>query len=202
MSQSFAPNNLSESAPAEATPWLICVETQRLHFAPEHGPVGAPFYAKVDACRRVLGHARRNHWRVVHVHRRRIETPAGHSDPELRPIEGLEPLPTERVYVRQADRPLTCRDDPFWRDALNGRGAEMLMAGHLTARAIAQIAMTGQDVGVDVMMIEEAIWRRAPETPFDRSSLPLMTLKRLESLRVRRAEDYGSFSFQSAANSP
>ena len=202
MSQSFAPHHLSEGAARPATPWLICIETQRLHFAPERGPVGAPFYAKVDACRRVLAHARRNRWRVVHVHRRRIETSPGYSDPELRPIEGLEPLPTERVYVRQATRPLTLHEDPFWRDAVNARGAELLMVGHLPTRAIAQIATTGHEVGVDVRMIEDAIWRRSPETPFDRTSLPLLALKRIESLRVQRAEDYGSLLFQDPANAP
>ncbi|MEO6379550.1 MAG: hypothetical protein ABIO37_16125 [Caulobacteraceae bacterium] len=151
----------------------------------------------------MLGYARRNHWQVAHVHRRRLETSTGKSDPELRPIEGLEPLPTERVYVRQINRPVTLRDDPFWRDTLSARGADILMVGHLTLQAIADVASTAQNVGLDVMMVEDAIWRRHPNTPFDGSALSLFALKRMQSAQVRQTSEYRqALSLHGPANTP
>ena len=183
--RSFAPHDEADWTAKGAEPWLVCVETQRLHFAPEDGPGHADFCSKVESCRRMLAYARRNRWCVVHVHRRRPGTPLGASAPELRPIDGLAPLPIERVYLRDAARSVGLVDDPFWRDARAARGAPMLMVGHLSARVIVEIASTAAETGLELSMVEDAVWRRASDAQFGDQALPLCTLKRIRAMYER-----------------
>lgn len=164
-------------------PWLVCFEAQRLHFAPEQGEIAAPIYPKVGACRRLLAHARSVRWQVVHVHRRRRDMPPGRFDPELRPIEGLEPLPTERVYIRDAARSLALKDDLCWQDALASGPAHLLVVGHISAHGIVELTSTAPVIGVELAIVEEAVWRWTADAPFGEQSLPLNTLKRLQAMQ-------------------
>jgi hypothetical protein len=164
-------------------PWLVCMEAQCLHFAPEQGELAASLYAKVEACRRLLAHARASRWRVVHVHRRRRDTPPGKFDPELRPIDGLQPLPTERVYIRDAARSLTLKDDLCWQHALAEGPARFLMVGHISARGMVELVSSAPQLGVELAIVEDAVWRWSPESAFGEQSLPLSTLKRLQSMQ-------------------
>jgi|GEM_PF-4615624 len=187
--QSVASYTDLDAGPKTAVPWLVCMETQRLHFAPESGQVSPSFYVKVEACRRLLAHARQEHWRVIHVHRQRSETPSGRSDPELRPIDGLAPLPTERVYVRYGSRSLGLANDPFWRDAATACGARMIMVGHLSLQGIVEVSATAAEAKVELAIVSDAVWRRAAEAPFADQSLPLVTLKRLRAMRPPGEDD-------------
>jgi hypothetical protein len=166
-------------------PWLVCVEAQRLHFAPDQGEIAAGLYPKVEACRRLLAHARAARWQVVHVHRRRRDTPPGRFDPELRPIEGLEPLPTERVYIRDAARSLALKDDLCWQDVLACDRAQLLVVGHISARGIVELTSAAPAIGVELAIVEAAVWRWTADAPFGEQSLPLNTLKRLQAMHAQ-----------------
>ncbi|MES1200112.1 MAG: isochorismatase family protein [Pseudomonadota bacterium] len=79
--------------------WLLCLNLQR-----EFITAGRPLYASEAAAaatraRICLSVARELGWRVAHIQVRR-KTSAGSRDFE-RPIEGLEPLPSEAVFVTE-----------------------------------------------------------------------------------------------------
>ena len=131
--RSFAPVELVQHREETASRWLICMEAQGLHFSPGEDASAPLLYAKVETCRRLLSYARKNRWQVVHVHQR-LEKSGGELTPDLRPIEGLEPLPRERVYFRVTSRPLTVQEDPFWRDAAASGQTVALTIGHLSDR--------------------------------------------------------------------
>jgi hypothetical protein len=172
-----------ETATPGHPPWLVCMEAQCLHFAPEQGELAAALYPKVEACRRLLAHARSARWRVIHVHRRRRDTPPGRFDPELRPIDGLQPLPTERVYIRDAARSLAIKDDVCWRDAIASGLTRMLLVGHISARGTVELTSTAPMMGIELAIVEDAVWRWTSEAAFGERSLPLSTLKRLRSMQ-------------------
>ncbi len=67
---------------------LVCLDLQRARLQ------GARHDHMLAACRDVLEEARRRRWPVLHVHRREFSPEAG------RPILGLEPLPTEPIFMR------------------------------------------------------------------------------------------------------
>ncbi len=70
---------------------LVCLDLQRARVS------GSPAAAAqvTGACRRVLEQARARAWPVLHVHRREATAEGA------RPIVGLEPLPTEPIYLRR-----------------------------------------------------------------------------------------------------
>lgn len=159
---SFAPVQIVNDRDVGTERWLICMEAQNLHFSPQEDGSATSLYAKVETCRRLLSYARRNRWQVVHIHRRPEH--AGGLTPDLRPIEGLEPLPRERVYFRGPSRPLTLQEDPFWRDAAGSPGAEALTIGHMTDRSAQVVTEAADDRGIRIMLVADALWR-APSDP-------------------------------------
>ncbi|MBS0384334.1 MAG: isochorismatase family protein, partial [Proteobacteria bacterium] len=89
-------------------PWLLCLNLQREFIMP-----GRPFYAPAGpaaatSARRCLSRARDYGWTIVHV-----QTDAARrarSDEFARPIDGLEPLPSEPLF-RIAQRSAFANDD-------------------------------------------------------------------------------------------
>lgn len=78
-------------------PWLLCLNLQREYATPGR-PSHAPHWEGAsDRARACLYHARSVGWRVAHVQSRRLRR----SDDGFfaRPIEGLEPSPSEPVYT-------------------------------------------------------------------------------------------------------
>jgi hypothetical protein len=161
--RSFAPVELIHHREDAAERWLVCMEAQRAFFSPREDASATSLYAKVETCRRLLAYARRSHWQVVHVHLRQVDT-AKTPAPDIRPIEGLEPLPRERVYFRQLSRPLTLHDDPFWRDISTGGRIEALTIGHLSERAVQAVTSTADELGICMLSVADAIWH-GPSDP-------------------------------------
>lgn len=83
-----------------AAPWLLCLNLNREHVTP-----GRPLYiqsgiAAASQARSLLYRARERGWTVAHIQSRRARLANG--DDFARPIEGLEPLPSEALFlVRQ-----------------------------------------------------------------------------------------------------
>jgi nicotinamidase-related amidase len=79
-----------------AAPWLLCLNLQREYATPGR-PLYAPYWESVAALARgCLDHARVEGWRVAHVRSRRARL--ANDKFFARPIEGLEPSPSEPVY--------------------------------------------------------------------------------------------------------
>lgn len=77
-------------------PWLICLNLQREYVTPGrplHAPHGEAVAAVAQSCIRA---ARARGWRVSHIQTRR--PPLANEKFFARPIEGLEPIPSEAVF--------------------------------------------------------------------------------------------------------
>jgi nicotinamidase-related amidase len=78
-------------------PWLICLNLQREYTTPGR-PLFAPHGERVaSVARECLQHARASHWPIAHVQTRRVRLANGKAF--SRPIEGLEPSPSEPVFA-------------------------------------------------------------------------------------------------------
>lgn len=78
-------------------PWLICLNLQREYVTPER-PLYAPNGEEVaDVAHQCLERARGLRWPIAHVQTRRVRLANNKSF--ARPIEGLEPLPSEPVFA-------------------------------------------------------------------------------------------------------
>jgi nicotinamidase-related amidase len=80
-------------------PVLVCLDLQQ-HQQAAAAPAERERRRRcVDTSMEVLACARRLRWKVVHIHR--AQTRLGPQTPGSKPIAGLEPRPTEPVFVRQ-----------------------------------------------------------------------------------------------------
>lgn len=84
------------NASGTAPPWLLCLNLNREYVTP-----GRPLFAEAGgsaaACARtLLNSARRRGWAVAHVQSRRGRL--ANAEAFQRPIEGLEPLPSEPLF--------------------------------------------------------------------------------------------------------
>jgi len=146
-------------APSPAAPrrsrsfaWLICLDLQRDYVVP-----GRPRYVPanagvVEACRRVLGHARQAGWRVVHSQERHETAPTLMFGA---PIEGLQPLVTESVFFR---RGLSAFANPAFASKLSeARGADVHLIGFSLPDTCLATALAARDEGLSLTLIEDAI---------------------------------------------
>ena len=107
---------------------LVCLDLQRARVS------GAPAAAAqvTGACRRVLEQARARAWPVLHVHRREATAEGA------RPIVGLEPLPTEPIYLRRG--PSAFSHPAFARRA-QGLGGPLALIGFSMTDAVLATAL-------------------------------------------------------------
>jgi nicotinamidase-related amidase len=140
------------SAPYDSTPLLVCLDLQRAHAGP-----GAPDLENaarcVDACKRVLRHARRAGWRIAHVQQHDGRASAL---PECsRPIEGLEPRPSEAVFYRE--RPSAFASSAF-ADYVERLGRpRLLMIGFELTGSVLCSALAAFERRLAVTVVEGAV---------------------------------------------
>lgn len=122
---------------ASARAALVCLDLQRGRLAQKaHAPVLAE-------CRRVLAEARRRRWPVLHVHSRALV--------DGRPIPGLEPRPSEPVFLRQG--PSAFSNPNFSRAALALGGPLALVGFALEDTVLATaFAAADRDIAVDIIL--------------------------------------------------
>ena len=131
--------------------WLICLDLQRDYVVP-----GRPRYAPanagvVEACRRVLAHARQAGWRVVHSQVRHETTPTLMFGA---PIEGLQPLVTESVFFRSG---LSAFANPAFATRLSEARGEVYLIGFSLPDTCLATALGARDQGLSLTLIEDAI---------------------------------------------
>src|SRR3954454_24591524 len=111
------------------TPILINIDIQREYTTP-----GRPFYLNgiepsLANCRRLLAHARRHRWPVIHV--RHLQNRGHLFDEEMefsRFVEGFEPLASEPVFTKAK---LSCySDDGFARMMESAYHDQVYVAGY------------------------------------------------------------------------
>jgi nicotinamidase-related amidase len=122
---------------ASARAALVCLDLQRGRLAEK---ANAPVLAQ---CRRVLAEARRRRWPVIHVHSRALI--------DGRPIPGLEPRPSEPVFLRQG--PSAFSNANFSRAALALGGPLALVGFALEDTVLATaFAAADRDIAVDIIL--------------------------------------------------
>ncbi|WP_312166686.1 isochorismatase family protein [Phenylobacterium sp.] len=170
---------------------LVCLDLQRARL------LGSPpGLGRVTAtCRRVLDQARARGWPVLHVHRREA-TPEG-----ARPIPGLEPLPSEPVFLRPG--PSAFSHPAFARQAM-GLGGPLALVGFSLADSVLATAFAAADRKLPVEVLADAVAADARDDRALRQALgvPLAALSplcRLISADDLLREEAAAFA---AANAP
>lgn len=121
---------------------LICLDLQRGRLATENAG------ATVAACRQVLEQARRRRWPVLHVHARAAGAPM---DP---PIPGLEPLPSEAVFIRQGPSAFT---NPAFSQTAQVLGGPLVLIGFRMADTVLATAFAAADRNLAVEVVDDAV---------------------------------------------
>ncbi len=169
---------------------IVCLDLQRNRQAAE---AGAPALAATLAmCRQVLGEARRRRWPVLHVHARQAEPMDG------RPILGLEPHPSEPVFMRQG--PSAFSSAGFARAAA-ALGGPLALIGFSLHDTVLATAFAAADRNLEVDVLRDAAWGGS-EAVDEILLAPLRALKpqaRILQVSDLFRDDQGAFA---AANLP
>lgn len=123
---------------------LVCLDLQRgrqnLNLSAEA--------AMLDACLQTLTQARALRWPVLHVHSRTEAGAAGRS------IAGLEPLPSEAVYVRNGPSPFSNRN---FSQAVQALGGPLALIGYRLNDTVLATAFAAADRDLDCQVLSDAI---------------------------------------------
>lgn len=119
---------------------LVCLDLQRGRQA---GSATAP---PLVQCRRLLSEARARRWPVLHVHDRSLADP--------RPIDGLEPRPTEPVFLRQGPSAFS---NPNFRRAVHALGGPLALIGYSLCDTVLATAFAAADRALPVEVVSDAV---------------------------------------------
>jgi len=123
---------------------LVCLDLQRGSQPDGRAPDGC-----LVNCRRVLAHARREGWRVVHIHSKNPDAGAA------RPIDGLEPLLNEPVLYRSG---LSAFSNRAFQEMIEGRrSVELVIIGYSMTASLVGTALIAYEEALSVTMVEDAI---------------------------------------------
>jgi nicotinamidase-related amidase len=133
-------------------PWLLCLNLNREYVTPGRPLNAFGGLAAASCARRLLYRARDLGWTVAHVQSRRR---LANSDSFARPIEGLEPLPSESLFIMRQRSALAHID-------LRARlSAERPPAVYLVGFAFAHEGLAtlfdAVDLGLPLRVIEDAV---------------------------------------------
>jgi len=123
---------------------LVCLDLQRGRAA------GLPAAAATaGACRKVIDAARLRSWPILHVHRRESDPGAG------RPILGLEPLPSEPVYVRPGASAFSHQG---FAHAAQGLGGPLALIGFSLCDSVLATTFAALDRRLPVEILIDAVF--------------------------------------------
>ncbi|HEY9233404.1 MAG TPA: isochorismatase family protein, partial [Phenylobacterium sp.] len=108
----------------------------------------------------VLRQARRRRWPILHVHRRE----AGPHDG--RPIPGLEPLPSEPIYLRPGASAFSHQG---FAHAAQGLAAPLALIGFSLGDSILATTFAALDRGLPVDILTDAVFAAEDETVLHRA---------------------------------
>jgi hypothetical protein len=141
------------SADAEPARHLVCLDLVRSATRID-GCELPGLRRRIEACRRLLLHARSRGWDITHVHPRSAAK-------ATRPAAGLEPLPSERLVYRTGLSAFSNR--PF-REAIRARpDAELILVGFSLSSTCLVTALTAHDWGLSVILAKDAVLGATPD---------------------------------------
>ncbi len=131
-------------APPPLAHALVCLDLQR-------GRLGTPSSTEAEAlgaCQDALVQARSLRWPVLHVHSRL------HAGEAARSIEGLEPLPSEAVYVRNGPSPFSNRNFTL---AVQALGGPLALIGFGLSDTVLATAFAAADRDLGCQVVSDAV---------------------------------------------
>jgi nicotinamidase-related amidase len=129
---------------------LLCLDLQEAHAPQGEGEEAEAVRLRLINCRRILDHARAWGWNIVHVYRRH-----GPLSGLSRPIEGLEPLPSEPVMARDGVSAFSCRS--FDELVEGAHDAEIVLIGFCLASSCLATLFGAHDRGLSAVFVEDAV---------------------------------------------
>ncbi|MDP3853774.1 isochorismatase family protein [Phenylobacterium sp.] len=123
---------------------LVCLDLQRGRLS----GVSDGADRSLEACRRVLEQARRRRWPILHVHRREATLEDG------RPIVGLEPLPSEPIYLRSGPSAFSHRG---FCQAARAYGGPLALIGFSLCDSVLATAFAAVDRDLTVEVVRDAV---------------------------------------------
>jgi nicotinamidase-related amidase len=144
------------SAPAARARHLVCLDLLMSELRPEVAGQAVRFRLPVENCRRMLAHARAGGWSVTHVHH---QAQPGCS---ARPVEGLEPLPSEPVLYRTG---VSAFSNRTFRRTVQEHPAELVILGFSLSATCLATALTAHDWRLPVTLVEDAFQPSADDAP-------------------------------------
>ena len=129
---------------------LVCLDAQQANVPAGDDPTARNVQGRLANCRRILDHARKWDWNIVHVYHRR--GPDGAQSP---PIEGLEPRPSEPVISREGVSAFSSR---FFRQLVDGaHDAQIILIGFSLASSCLATLFAAYDRGLATLVIDDAV---------------------------------------------
>lgn len=171
---------------------LVCLDLQRARLTSALSPAAAARAA--EACQLVLEQARRRRWPILHVHRREGADGA-------RPIAGLEPLPSEPVYVRSG--PSAFSHPRFTQSAL-ALGGPLALIGFSLCDSVLATAFAAADRKLPVEILHDAVAIDSPDEYGQRLAMaaPIMSLSPLCRMITSKDLFQEDVTAVAAANAP
>ena len=174
---------------AERRRWLICLDLQRQYVVPGHPHYRAEADEVVRRCARVLAMARGRGWRILHSQLRHEASGWRQRDYFGSPIEGLRPLISEPVHLRDGLSAFCDRD--FSAKLREAVGDEVYLVGFSLADTCLATVLSAVDHGHRLALIEDAVGIGASDgaTPSQIARCLMKPFVRLtSSLEVERSE--------------
>ena len=172
---------------------LICLDLQRARMKDAVSPASVARTA--EACRQVLEQARRRRWPILHVHRREPDADGA------RPILGLEPLPSEPVYMRPGPSAFS---HPTFSQAALALGGPLALIGFSLCDSVLATAFAAADRKVAVEILQDAVAINAKDERLQRMAMsgPIMSLSPLCRMIASEELFQEGVSALAAANAP
>ncbi len=137
----------------DAKPWLLCVDLQLEHVTPGRPLCASHAQGAVNACGRVLKHARASEWIVIHAHRRR-RSGLFSGGGLTASVEGLWPLARERVFRREGVSAFSCR--ALADLAQRAPPPEIYLIGLSLQQSCLATALHAADLGLNLVVVSDA----------------------------------------------
>jgi nicotinamidase-related amidase len=136
-------------------PWLICLDLQREYVVPGRPPYDDGAAEVARTCADVLALARASDWRVIHCQMRREVSPGRRLDYFGAPIEGLRPLITEPVYLRDGLSAFSNLD--LAAKLREARGDDVYLIGFSLADTCLATVLAAVDHGLSLTLVVDAV---------------------------------------------
>lgn len=172
---------LTPPQPVAPARHLLCLDLLTSELPPEDPRQPARFRLPIENSRRMLHYARAAGWWVTHVHRRAsLDAPA-------RAVQGLEPLPSERVLYRTG---VSAFSNRTFRQVVQAHRAELVILGFSLSASCLATALTAHDWNLPVTVVEDAFQPAAAGAPGVEALETISRSLAMPFVRIARTESF------------